>query len=160
MVAGVFAVGVWVSHRVPSVRRPKFRAWFQGSLAVLMVLASLAVLPRAYTLPKTGFRGALAYVETRRGAKEAIAAVGSAVRPYQYYGADFCEVASIDELDRVLANNEAVYVLHTIPLSLESKAPRLASRLAEAAEVARFPGSLGGGDVVVLRIAGTSPERR
>ena len=43
-------------------------------------------------------------------------------------------------------------MLHTLPIFLESRAPDLAERLSVAREVARFPGSLGAGDVVVLRV--------
>ena len=71
---------------------------------------------------------------------------------------DFSRIASNEELNQLLADHEAVYVLHSIPLLLESTAPSLAARLAETDELARFRGSLGGGDVVVFRFEEGSPE--
>jgi 4-amino-4-deoxy-L-arabinose transferase-like glycosyltransferase len=157
VVAGVFAGCRWAARRVPDPSRAKAEDWLVGAAAAAMILASLAILPRAYALPKQDFEGALEYVRTARQVGDEVATAGLTTLPYRiYYGEDFPEVTSIDGLDRLLSEHSAVYVLHTIPIYLESTAPDLADRLAAAPEVARFRGSLGDGDVVVLRMVGAA----
>jgi hypothetical protein len=132
--------------------------WLIGGAATATLLASLAILPRAYTLPKQDFEGALEYVSAVRIAGDAVATLGLTTLPYRdYYRSGFDVVDSTADLDRLLAAHESVYVLHTIPIFLESTAPDLAARLVPSAEVARFRGSLGDGDVVVYRLSGGSP---
>jgi mannosyltransferase len=159
-VAGIFAICRWLARRVsaPSPQRGSAEPWITRGAAALAVLASLATLPRAYTLPKQDFEGALAFATDARQPGDAVATVGLTTLPYRdYYRAGFEEARSAEDLDRLLERHEAVYVLHTIPIFLESTAPELAARLAPTAEVARFRGSLGDGDVVVYRLVGRAP---
>jgi hypothetical protein len=155
LVAGVFAGCRWIAGRASTEAGRPLQGRMEALAAAAMVLASLAILPRAYTLPKQDFEGALAYVESVRGPGDAVATTGLTTMPYRsYFGRAFPEVASVADLDRLLATQSTVYVLHTLPIFLETTAPDLAVRLAAAPEVARFRGTLGDGDVVVLRLAG------
>ncbi|MEX2048849.1 MAG: glycosyltransferase family 39 protein [Gemmatimonadota bacterium] len=138
--------------------RPAAEQWLIGGAAAVTLLASLAILPRAYTLPKQDFEGALAYVSAARSGGDAVATLGLTTLPYHdYYRSGFDVVDSVTDLDRLLAEHEVVFVLHTIPIFLESTAADLAARLVPSAEVARFRGSLGDGDVVVYRLVGGAP---
>jgi mannosyltransferase len=155
VVAGVFAICEWTARLAPVNRPKELQRRLERAAAALMILASLAILPRAYNLPKQDFEGALEYVRAVPDDATVVATVGLAIVPYRdYYEAGFSEITSPEELDRLLSDNASVYVLHTLPLYLEKAAPALASRLAGAEEVARFRGSLGDGDVVVLRFKG------
>jgi len=153
--AGVFYVCEWSAGRLGPrsvVLGPRLKT-IAGSL---MIAASLVILPKAYRLPKQDFEGALAYARAARARGVAVATTGLTTLPYRdYYDAGFAEVSTVEDLDVLLDSNRAVYVLHTIPIYLESTAPELAQRLAGAEEVARFPGSLGDGDVVVLGFEGS-----
>jgi len=160
LVAGVFATSDWVSRHVVLGAPDRTTLWLKRFAAALMLLASLAILPRAYLLPKQDFEGALRYVQEARRDGELVTVAGLAALPYRdYYDADFPEVVSAAELDRLLEAYPAVYVLSTIPIFLESASFDLAARLVDSREVARFRGSLGGGDVVVYRFEGGGPTR-
>jgi 4-amino-4-deoxy-L-arabinose transferase-like glycosyltransferase len=157
VVAGIFATCRWVARRTAPSAPRRVESGLLGGSAAAALLASLAILPPAYTLPKQDFEGALAYVSRVRTAGDQVATAGLTTLPYRvYFEAGFPEVTSVEDLDRLLAAHSAVYVLHTLPIFLETTAPALAARLDRAPEVARFRGSLGDGDVVVLRLAGTA----
>lgn len=156
-VAGVFAVCRWAARRATASAAAGGRAerWLAWGAGALIVLASLVLLPRAYTLPKQDFEGALDYVSGARRPGEVVATTGLTTLPYRdYFETGFEEVRTAADLDRLVAGSEAVYVLHTLPIFLESTDAQLASRIASGEEVARFRGSLGGGDVVVYRFQG------
>jgi 4-amino-4-deoxy-L-arabinose transferase-like glycosyltransferase len=152
VVAGTYFLVDRLASLAPVARRDAFASWTKRLAAVVMVLASLGILPKAYTMPKQDFEGALAYVQDIRNQDDAVVTVGLTALPFRYYEADFPEVRTTEELDGFLDRFRSVYVLHTIPIFLESTNPALAGRLADSAEVARFAGSLGDGDVVVYRL--------
>lgn len=121
-------------------------------VAVVLVAGSLAILPPAYTLPKQDFEGALAAARSFADSGT-VATAGLTTLPYdRYYDAGFVAVETADELRALVARDAVVYVLNTLPIYLESTEPELAELLTSAEEVARFRGSLGAGDVVVLRL--------
>jgi 4-amino-4-deoxy-L-arabinose transferase-like glycosyltransferase len=152
LVAGTYLLVDRVASLAPEARRDAFASWTKRLAAAVLLLGSLAILPKAYTMPKQDFEGGLAYVREVRNEDDAVVTVGLTVLPYRYYEADFPEVGTTEELDALLDRFRSVYVLHTIPIFLESTNPALADRLAGSAEVARFRGSLGDGDVVVYRL--------
>jgi hypothetical protein len=153
LVAGVFGVCRWMSRWAPPMRRSGTERALKGAAACVMVFASLAILPRAYVLPKQDYEGAMAYVAETAGEGDAVATVGLTVLPYRdYYATDFVAVESLEQLDLLLDEHTTVYVLNTIPIYLESTAPELAARLTDSLETARFRGSLGDGDLVVYRL--------
>jgi hypothetical protein len=151
VVAGALAVSDWMGRRSP--RPERVTGWLRTAAGAVAIFTSLVILPKAYTLPKQDFEGALEYVRMERREGEAVVTAGLTVLPYQtYYRTDFPEVRSAAELDRLPDEHGSVLLLHTLPIFLETTAPDLAARLVPAAEIARFPGSLGDGDVVVFRL--------
>lgn len=153
LVAGLFTMCRWLSRWAPEPKRGRTERALEITATVAVVAASLAILPRAYTLPKQDFEGALEYVLAARAQGDAVAVTGLTVLPYrEYYGIDFPEVRSTQDLDSLLSTHDAVLVLNTLPIFLESTIPSLARRLEGSEEVARFRGSLGDGDVVVYRL--------
>ena len=126
---------------------------FADALAAACVVAALALLPRVWNLPKQDFAGArdFALVERREG--EPVLTVGLASFPYEaYYGGGFTPIDSREALERELAGREAL-VITTFPIFLESRRPEIAKLLEERGrEIGRFRGSMGDGDVVVLRV--------
>jgi hypothetical protein len=87
---------------------------------------------------------------------------GLTVMPYRdFYRAGLPEVSTPGELDAQLAGKRAGYFLHTLPTYLDSRHPELAAVLRERAEeVARFRGSVGDGDLIVLRILPRAEARK
>jgi hypothetical protein len=145
----------------PTARRAVAeRRLFVTALAVLG-LAWLAILPRAWALPKQDYEGALRWLEENRRPGEIVLTTGLASIPYQrYYASDFQPVATVAALELRLANSQGAYVLSTLPSYLEVSAPELARALAKRGrELRRFRGGVGEGDVVVLYLEPPSAQR-
>lgn len=125
----------------------------QAAGAAVLVLGSLAILPKALVLPKQDFEGAQAWLEAQRGPRDAVVTLGLARMPYaRYFGADFTPVDSIQDIERVEAGAERVWMVHTLPVYL-TRFPELAAYVdRRGREVKRFRGSVGGGDLVVFSL--------
>jgi hypothetical protein len=123
------------------------------ALAAALVVASLALLPTIWRLPKQDFAGARDFANTARQEQEKVLTVGLASFPYEaYYGGGFTPVDSREELERELAGGGAL-VITTLPVYLRSRRPEIALLLADrGTEIGRFKGSVGDGDVVVMRL--------
>jgi mannosyltransferase len=154
VVRGIAVIASMVSKWLPSHMAAKTEAGLFAAAGTVALLASLAILPRAYLLPKQDFEGAQAWLAQHRAPNTPVVAVGLTEMPYtRYYKTDYIGVEDTAALEHVLAEGRGAYVLNTLPTFLSSRAPELAKRVAdESQEVARFAGSVGDGDVVVLRI--------
>lgn len=124
------------------------------ALAAAAVVASLVLLPRIWGLPKQDFAGARDFATSVRLDGESVMTVGLASFPYEaYYGGGFTAVDSREELERELAGGREALVITTFPIYLRSRRPEIARVLEErGVEMARFRGSVGDGDVVVMRV--------
>jgi hypothetical protein len=89
-------------------------------------------------------------VEENRKPGEVVMTAGLTDLPYQrWLKTDYVSIDSVAALDRAAVNGG--YLLHTLPTFLESRLPELAAEVKRrGSEVKRFPGTLGGGDVVVI----------
>ena len=150
----VIVEGITTSARLVAAAARK-QAWgrslaFTGQ--ALAIAAFAVILPRAYALPKQDFEGARMWVERNRAAKDVVVTVGLTRMPYaRYFQTDYVPVETAGELKTMTSTRGRVLVLHTLPGYLASRAPELAGLLDEQfGEVARFRGSVGAGDVVVL----------
>jgi len=124
-------------------------------VALLVVGVGLAApFPRLWSLPKQDFRAAWEYVRELVQPGDRCASVGLASFPYEaFYGGDVLAVDSVGELEAASAEADRLFVLTTFPIYLHSRHPDVAAWLDEhAVEEARFPGWVGDGDVVVLRV--------
>lgn len=154
VVRGLSVIATLLASRAPMGKEAKVDRALYGAAAAAAVLVFLVILPRAYTLPKQDFEGALAYVQEHRGPAP-VMTVGLSQMPYaRYFHTDFLAIDTVDALRSEAARSTApALVLSTLPTFLESRHPELFNYLAEhAREVARFSGSVGDGDVVVLRL--------
>jgi hypothetical protein len=126
------------------------KKWMFPAGAAVLMLGSLVILPRAYA-PKQDFEGAREWVEREKKPGEVIMTAGLTVLPYQrWLKTDYVSIDSVDALDRAITGGGLL--LHTLSTFLESRRPELAREVKRRGiEVARFRGTLGDGDVVVLR---------
>src|SRR5206468_9014850 len=108
---------------------------------------------RSFALPRQDYLGAHDDVERNRQAGSAIVTVGLAARVYHSYVAPEWPVANDEpELQRIRAIHETVWLVYTLPAQLRAASPRLWNAIERDFEVVKsFPGSLGGGQVVVCR---------
>jgi mannosyltransferase len=129
-------------------------------LAACVVAASTVALPINYRLPKQGFVQAMRFVEAERQPDEQVATLGVAAYPYtRYYGRRWPEVHRTDELEALRESGRSLLLIYTFPRYLERDDPRLMDLLSQQCPVVRvFPGTVGGGDVVVCRLVGRTVD--
>ena len=119
--------------------------------AVLAALAGAVLLPRAWT-PKQDYEAAARMVEQSRGPDDAVVTVDLTVMPYrEWLGKDWEVVTDAGALEAIERAHRRTWLLYTFPVRLEVVQPgiwrRLSDRYRRAAE---FPGTLGGGAIVVM----------
>ena len=124
--------------------------------AIGVVLASAVALPRNYRYPKQDFTGALEWVLGHKAPGDRIVALGMARPAYkEIYAPDMLAASSLEELRNLLSPEERTWVIYTFGEQLEAKDPELwQALLTDFEEVRAFPGTLGGGQVVVGRERG------
>ncbi len=120
--------------------------------ATLLVAASIVTLPRCYALPKQDFTGARNFVETSKLPGESVITLGLAAHAYRYYAPDWKVVETADELKREDRKSADMFLVYTLGTELKAFHPELWREVDERFEaVHSFPGTLGGGEVVVCR---------
>ena len=118
---------------------------------VLVAAASALTVPRAWQ-PKQDYAGAAGFVEARRAPDDAIVTVDLTRYPYaRYFGKSWDEVDNLAALEAAEGQHARTWVLYTFPIRLAAVQPEIWSRLESRYDTAAvFPGSVGGGAIVVL----------
>ncbi len=123
-----------------------------GPAAALLVLVAACFLPGAYG-PKQDFEGALRFVEAERSADARVFApipAGWVCRAM--YGRDWQGLADREAFARALEDPRELWLVYCLRPSLELWRPGLPALIdAELEVVARFAGTLAGGEIVVCR---------
>lgn len=121
---------------------------------LLVILASAFTVPRAWA-PKQDFAGAIAWLARERAPADAVVTVDLTTYPLtRYYARDWTPVEDLDALTRVEDAHPVTWVLTTFPVRLAAAYPEVWHRLeASYTTAASFPGTVGGGTIVVLRRA-------
>jgi len=142
-VAGWFAVAQVVGGR--HARR------LQLAGAVVAVVGMVATLPRAWG-PKQSYEAAVAYVEQAMGPGDVAATVDLTNYPvHAWLGRDWPVLQSEADLTALERAATRTWVLTTFPIRLVTELPEVAGRLGTRYDTVQvFPGTIGGGDIVVL----------
>jgi uncharacterized membrane protein len=159
LVHGAFVLGAYVSRRAG----PRL-AWLANgqvvglAFAIAGIVASVALLPRNYLYPKQDLLGARDFVEAQRTPDAAVVTLGLTSRPYaDYYAPQWQAVSSLRELDTLASTHPQVWLVYSFPAVTHRRHPDIAAYVGEHFDrVRRFPGTLGGGDVLVFR---TKPKQ-
>jgi hypothetical protein len=133
---------------------PRYVGLAGAVLVGLLMIGSAASLGANYRWPKQDFAGAIAYVEANRadGEPVVVAGLASEICLQRYYCRPWDEVRSPEQLAKVRGTGRRVWVVYTMPRYLEQQYPDLALAIREQfAVVHEFPGTLGGGAVLVCR---------
>jgi mannosyltransferase len=122
-------------------------------LAFLMILASAVTVPHNYAFPKQDYSGARDFVERQRGPNDAVVAVGLAGVAYRSYFAPSWSVAQTDaELEVVKRGKSNVWLIYTLPVEVKAYRKEVWQRIQSDFTVVKvFPGTLGGGEIIVCR---------
>ncbi len=121
------------------------------ALVCMILLASVATLPRNYRLPKQDFTGARDYIEQRRAPGAAVVAVGLAGMDYgRYFAPHWSAPETKTELEAIRQAHKAVWLVYTLPIEVKAYRPEIWSIIERDFEIVKvFPGTLGGGEVYV-----------
>lgn len=119
-----------------------------GTLGALL---SAATVPRAWG-PKQDFAAAERFVASARAARDAVVTVDLTTLPYlRYRGQPWDTVATASDLEAIERDHARTFVLYTFPIHLQSQHPDVWRRLHTSYDTAAvFPGTVGGGAVVVM----------
>jgi 4-amino-4-deoxy-L-arabinose transferase-like glycosyltransferase len=145
---GSRGVLAWLQILLP---RGKSR-WASTAVGVLVVGASAWTLPGTWA-PKQDYAGAWALVDSSRAPADAV--VTADMTTYvlgEYLKVDTLDVERPQDLKAIEAAHPRTWFLYTFPTRLRAVHPELWEYLqADYTEVRTFWGSIGGGEVVVMR---------
>ena len=117
-----------------------------------VIVASALTIPRAWG-PKQDFTSASEFLDhvTRPG--DSVVTVDLTRFPYHdYYGKDYRPVDSLTQLEAIESADQRTWVLYTFPIRLAAVQPEIWARLQERySTAATFPGTIGGGTIVVMK---------
>jgi hypothetical protein len=136
-------------------RRSRLGPALERAVPFALALACLVGLPRAYDPPKQDYEEALRRIAAERRPGEPVLAVGEMTRFVyaDWLRADFTFAQTTADLDAAVPRGRSGLAIYAFPVFVASRHPDLWEVLRrEGREVARVPGSVGDGDVVVLRI--------
>ncbi|MBC7897777.1 MAG: glycosyltransferase family 39 protein [Cytophagaceae bacterium] len=161
VVRGAFATGAWLAQwpkgASDDARTTRGERLAMAAVGVL-ILASLASLPREWSVPKQDFEGPLAMVQQQKapGDQVAVADVTAAVY-LLYYRLPWTRVKTVADFD-ALRQQGKVWFIYTFPRYLDLYDPALAAHVdADCKEQAVFPATLGGGEVIVCTMDAIAP---
>ncbi len=160
LVHGTFVLGRTGAHFVNEHLHWRLDGRVLGAgLAALGICASLVLLPKNYLHPKQDLLGARDFVEANRAVGSSVAVLGLAASPYaDYYAPQWNEIKTPDDLEKLRGAHGEVWVVYAFPGVTERRYPDVAAYLSTRFErIKRFPGTLGGGDVLAFR---SKPELR
>lgn len=161
VVRGAYATGVWLSQwsrRLTTEERTR-RGELLGQAAIgVLVIASLASLPRDWRVPKQDFDGPLAMVQEARAPGDVVAVADVTAAVYLlYYRLPWERVKTAADLD-ALRRRGKVWFVYTFPRYLDLYDPGLAAHVdADCREQRVFPATLGGGEVIVCTMDALTP---
>lgn len=152
LVRGLVSATSWFAARLPargSARR--LEVGIDVALVLAVALASSPSLLKGYAYPKQDYEQAMRFVEANKAAEEPVASVGLTIFPYkQYYGKQWHWIDSAAQLQDLRERSPSVWLLYTLPEYLETETPDLMGAIRKEFTVVRvFPGTVGGGDIVV-----------
>jgi len=127
------------------------------AIGVLFALVSASQIPAAWK-PKQDFAAVVAFMGEHRHAGDGLICLGFTSVPLKsYLGMDCLRPASVSDLERIEKRFARIWLIYSLPEFIYFKNPflwrGLEKRMQPPAEyrvVRKFPGTLSGGDIVVL----------
>jgi len=128
-----------------------------AAIVSAMAIVSALSLRHNYQYPKQDFEGALRYVESHRQASEAVVTAGAAMFPYSsYYHTTWTPIDESAPVDFLLARQGRTWVVYSFPEYMDAKLDAFLRNRCGDRQI--FPGTVGGGDVVVCTTGGPAAK--
>jgi mannosyltransferase len=119
-----------------------------AAIVATMAVVSALSLRYNYQHPKQDFEGALRYVESHRQPDEAVVTAGAAMFPYSsYYQTTWTPIEESAPIESLLAQRGRTWVVYSFPEYMDAKLEAFLRDRCGDRQI--FPGTVGGGDVVV-----------
>lgn len=152
--SAAFAVLIGVRGGTTLIRRvaqPAQATHWELALGMVVVVLSATTVPRAWG-PKQDYQAAAQYVAESRGEADAVINVDLTRYPFgEYFDLDWIVVDSPAGLSDIEATHPRTWVLYTFPVRLAATYPDLWEKLqAEYRTATIVPGTVGGGDIVIM----------
>ena len=130
------------------------------AVMTLVIAVSAASLIRNYQYPKMDFQGARNWLESKAGAEDKIVTAGAAAWPYNnFYGVEWPEMKFTSDLAEQRKNADNVWLVYAFARYMEVSAPEVLSAIRQdCIDEKYFPGTLGGGAMIVCRFPSTGLE--
>lgn len=162
----LLALSEWLIARfLPKAQSHTAARILAWSLPVVLFLWSVASLPGLYRYPKQNYSAARDFVMAQAAEGDRILGLHMAGRVYKfYYAPQWPYVTKPEEIAVDPASTGTTWVLYTLPGFVHSAMPELDAVLRSDYEVVReFPGTLGDGEIIVVRskhgaAAGSAPS--
>ncbi len=156
---GFFLVLIVIGSRVvasvvaQAFNKPKGEGALFTIAVVLMVLASLGLLQRNYVAPKQDLAAAFVLAEATRLRDEPVYSLGPSGPIYQdFFDADWRNIRTPEEYEQAMAQPGPLILVVAFPTRMFRTIPKMKKDIGETLKlVHRFPGTLGDGDVLVIR---------
>ena len=144
----------WLRARMPILRARYAPGTIQATGAIVVLAAMAVSLRLVYRYPKQDFVGAMRFVESARGADDRIVTTGLAAFPYrEYYRRAWPELRSRADLALLQAGEATAWVVYTFPAYVDAMTPEVMAFIRDSCPlVRRFPGTVGGGDLIVCAV--------
>ena len=120
-------------------------------IGLIVALATATMVPGAWK-PKQDFAAAMAFVNERRIADDAVVCLGLTYLPlHEYLGMDCFRVLSASKLAELEQIHSRTWVVYTLPVLIQEGRPDMWSKIQkDYSPVTRFRGTLGGGDITIM----------
>jgi len=155
VVSGAFCVGDWLAERRSAGGSMVLKAQRLGTaIAAVVIVGSVAMLPRNYRLPKQDYSGARDFVEAERSEQDAVLTLGLMTSfPYrELYAPTWTSVSSVAEVENAVRNGGRPWLVYTFPTYVASVHADVLAQIRSDFELVReFPGSVGDGTIFVWR---------
>lgn len=152
-VHGVFVTARFAARRAGTDARPQAADRAATAVCAAVVALSAVTSLHNYRYPKQDYPAARAFVLERSADGAPIRTAGLANYAYgRYYEPTWRALESVEQLSSLAANHPEFWVVYSFPTHLAATNSALFARLEQDFEpVRRFRGTLGDGDVRVLR---------
>lgn len=149
VVRGAMEVGQRIQQRLRFVRMPDTLPGV--ALIMLMVLLSVAALPRLYAHPKQDYVGAMTFVERHAAADEPIVTASGAAFPYsEYWHKPWPRVETGAQLQELRARGPRVWVVYAMRRYVAADLMQTLQR--DCVDSVDFPGTLNEGEITVCHM--------
>ena len=150
LIRGALVLGDWLGAMIAS-GRPPGRTVGPAIVGLMLAASITGLVSNTYRYPKQDYEGAITFVETHSSSEDTIVTTGAAALPLvDFFRRPYEIIKTSADLDHVRLEGRRVWLLYTFPRYIANETPDVMTAIEEECVTqAVFPGTVGGGDLVV-----------